>query len=62
MGVQMPATLIEIGFVTNPSEEKALAKSEHREKLAAALARAVETFGKRYDARRGVAAVSAPRP
>ncbi len=57
MGVQMPAALVEIGFITNPAEERDLASAEFRERVADALARAVFEFADRYDARRGV-----PRP
>lgn len=53
MSAEMPSALVEIGFVSNPAEELALRKAESREAIAAALARAVITFGKRYDARRG---------
>jgi N-acetylmuramoyl-L-alanine amidase len=53
MGVQMPAALVEIGFVTNPSEEKSLRKSGQRNAIAEALAAAVSDFASRYDARRG---------
>jgi N-acetylmuramoyl-L-alanine amidase len=55
MGVQMPASLVEIGFVSNPREAAALAKLARRREIADALARAVAQFGRRYDARRGVA-------
>ena len=54
MGVQMPASLVEIGFLTNPDEEKGLKKAGRRDAIAAALADAVSDFGRRYDARRGV--------
>lgn len=54
MGVQMPASLVEIGFLTNPDDEKVLRRSRQREELADALADAVMAFAKRYDARRGV--------
>lgn len=53
-GVQMPAALVEIGFVTNPEDERALASPRGREAIAEALATAVLEFGERYDARRGV--------
>ena len=53
LGVQMPASLIEIGFLSNPRDEKALSSDAHREAIAAAMTRAVLRFGKRYDARRG---------
>lgn len=55
MGVQMPASLVEIGFLTNPNEEKGLRRAARREEIAAALADAVIAFGARFDARRGVA-------
>jgi N-acetylmuramoyl-L-alanine amidase len=55
MGVQMPASLVEIGFITNPQEERALASKVRQEQIADALARAVHEFGRRYDARHGVA-------
>lgn len=54
MGVQMPASLIEIGFLSNPDDERALRDEKHRRAIAGAVARAVVAFGKRYDARRGV--------
>ncbi|MFP6640848.1 MAG: N-acetylmuramoyl-L-alanine amidase [Myxococcota bacterium] len=54
MGVQMPASLIEIGFLSNLQDEQNLAAVAHRNALVEAVARAVEAFGKRYDARRGV--------
>ncbi len=60
MGVQMPASLIEIGFLSNPSDEKALGREAHRRALVEAIGRAVVAFGKRYDAKRGVARLDAP--
>lgn len=57
MGVKMPAALVEIGFITNPTEERDLASPRYRDRVADALARAVFEFADRYDARRGV-----PRP
>jgi N-acetylmuramoyl-L-alanine amidase len=54
-GVQMPSTLVEIGFITNPAEAKRLRSSRERERIAAALVAAVLEFGERFDARRGVA-------
>ncbi|MBW2542689.1 MAG: N-acetylmuramoyl-L-alanine amidase [Deltaproteobacteria bacterium] len=53
-GVQMPAALVEIGFLTNRLDEKKLQRSEERDRIAAALTRAALEFGQRYDARRGV--------
>lgn len=54
MGVQMPASLIEIGFLSNPDDERALQSDARRDAIAKAIANAVLEFGKRYDARRGV--------
>lgn len=54
MGVRMPSTLVEIGFVTHPGEEGQLRKSNRKDAIADALARAVVEFGRRTDARRGI--------
>ena len=61
MGVQMPASLIEIGFLTNPDDEKGLRRGRRRDALAAALADAISDFGARFDARRGVRELGAAR-
>jgi N-acetylmuramoyl-L-alanine amidase len=53
-GVQMPSSLVEIGFLTNPREARRLESSRARDEIAGALAEAVLEFGRRYDARRGV--------
>jgi N-acetylmuramoyl-L-alanine amidase len=55
MGVQMPASLIEIGFLTNHEDEGALLAERHRDRIAKALARAIASFGERFDRRRGAA-------
>lgn len=55
LGVQMPAALLEIGFLTNPRDEAALRENATRDQLVAGLVKAVSEFGRRYDARRGVA-------
>jgi N-acetylmuramoyl-L-alanine amidase len=52
--VQMPAALVEIGFLTNRLDEQLLQGTEERDRIAAALVRAALEFGQRYDARRGV--------
>lgn len=54
MGVQMPASLVEIGFLSNARDAASLRRGARRDQLAEALARAVRRFGERYDARRGV--------
>jgi len=56
MGLEMPASLVEIGFVSNPQDARALASGDQRDRIADALARAVLEFGRHYDARRGIAA------
>ncbi len=56
MGVQMPAALIEIGFMSNSRDVGELSTDAYRDQISEALARAVFAFQKRYDARRGIAA------
>jgi N-acetylmuramoyl-L-alanine amidase len=62
LGVQMPSALVEIGFITNPEDERRLASAARRDGIAAALAQAVLEFGRRYDARRGVDGERPERP
>jgi N-acetylmuramoyl-L-alanine amidase len=50
-GVQMPAALVEIGFITHPSEEKAFRSRKGRGAIVFALENAVAEFQRRYDAR-----------
>lgn len=59
MGVRMPATLVEIGFLSNAQDERALRTEERRDAIADALTRAVIEFGTGYDKRRGVASAEA---
>lgn len=54
MGVSMPACLVEIGFVSNAKDERALRTAARRQTIADALARAVLRFGADYDKVRGV--------
>ena len=56
MGVRMPAVLVEVGFITNPEDEKALRRSAERERIASGLARAVAAFREQKDARAGLTA------
>lgn len=44
MGATMPAILIEVGFINNPSEEKLMKSSEYQLKIAQALFQSVQTF------------------
>ena len=54
MGVRMPATLLEIGFLSNRVEERVLGRSQHREDIASAISKAVIAFGADYDKLRGI--------
>lgn len=51
MGTQMPAVLVEIGFVSNPAEEGALRRGSRRQAIAGALARAITAYASQHDAR-----------
>ncbi len=52
-GVTMPAALVEIGFISNPEEEKNFQDEEFLKKIAQSLAKAIikfkETAGKRWE-------------
>lgn len=61
MGVQMPAALVEIGFITNARDERELGSEKRRARIAADLAGAILEFGRRFDARRGDAAAAQPK-
>jgi len=54
MGLRMPASLVEIGFLSNARDEHELASPARRDEIAEALAISIVRFGERYDARRGV--------
>ena len=49
MGATMPSALIEIGFVTNPEEERRLSSVEYQEQLAQAIFRGVVKYKERYE-------------
>lgn len=44
VGANMPAVLVEIGYLSHPDEEKALASAAHQDKVAQALFEAITTF------------------
>jgi N-acetylmuramoyl-L-alanine amidase len=46
-----PAVLVEVGFLSNKSEEKLLRRADHREKLAEGISRGIVEFGRRYQQR-----------
>lgn len=61
-GAAMPAVLIEIGFLTNPKEEKKLGAPEHREAIARAIYASLAEYKRRYDQRvRTAAKAEMPR-
>ena len=43
-GVQMPAILVEVGFITNRKEEKLLAKRKYRNRIAQAIAKGIMDY------------------
>jgi N-acetylmuramoyl-L-alanine amidase len=61
-GAAMPAVLIEIGFVTNPKEEKRLKESKYRDEIARAIFAGLVEYKKKYDARAREMAPSARAP
>jgi N-acetylmuramoyl-L-alanine amidase len=50
-GAAMPAILIEIGFVTNPKEERRLKETKYRDDIARAIFAGLAEYKKRYDVR-----------
>ena len=44
----MPAALVEVGFLSNPEEERLLNQRSFQENVARSLARAVREFFRRY--------------
>jgi len=61
-GAAMPAILIEIGFVTNPQEEKRLKESKYRDEIARAIYAGLAEYKATYDARARDQAPSARAP
>jgi N-acetylmuramoyl-L-alanine amidase len=50
-GAAMPAILIEVGFVTNPREERRLKDAKYRDDIARAIVAGLGEYKKRYDQR-----------
>ncbi len=46
IGARMPAVLVELGFITNPTEHQRLTKSTYRERLAEGIADGVAAYAK----------------
>jgi N-acetylmuramoyl-L-alanine amidase len=47
----VPSALIELGYLSNPTDERLLRSSKHRRRLASAIARAIDAYFVRYEAR-----------
>lgn len=66
LGAEMPAVLVEIGFISHPVEGKLLADAAHQERIARALRDAVHSFQSQVLAKRtaptDVKPVLAPTP
>lgn len=60
MGAAMPAVLVELGFLSNPDEEKKLQDPEYRGNLIAALARAIQRYKAQVENRPDPTAPAAP--
>jgi N-acetylmuramoyl-L-alanine amidase len=55
-GAAMPAVLVEIGFVTNPKEERKLKDSKYRDEIARAIVAGIAEYKRHYDQRLRAAA------
>jgi len=44
VGAQMPAVLVEVGFITHPTEAKRLVNSKYQKKLATGMANGIERY------------------
>jgi len=61
-GAAMPAVLVEIGFVTNPKEERRLKDPKYRDEIARAIFSGLAEYRKRHDPRARDAAPNARAP
>ena len=55
-GAAMPAILVEIGFVTNPREERRLRESRYRDEIARAIYAGLVEYKRYWDQRMRTAA------
>ena len=53
MGATMPAVLVEVGFITNPEEERQLRSADYQEEVAQAIFRGVMRYKERYERKLG---------
>ena len=51
MGLEAPAVLVEVGFVSHPEEAKTLSDAEYQAKLAHAITAGVKLFLSQLEAR-----------
>ena len=56
----MPSVLVEVGFISNPSDLKVMNSAEGRDKIAANLLEAFSVFKKRYDGTTDLSTVPGP--
>ncbi len=49
VGAEMPNILIELGFVSNKKDVRLLSKAQYRQKMAAAIFRAIKTYKEQYE-------------
>lgn len=60
--VKMPSILVELGFITNPAEEKFLVSNEGQDKLAKCIYNAFEKYKHEYDKRTVTQRTDNPEP
>jgi N-acetylmuramoyl-L-alanine amidase len=60
MGVEAPAILVEVGYISHPIEGKRLKDGRHQEKLAKAVAEGIRAFGARIAARESKGRIASP--
>jgi N-acetylmuramoyl-L-alanine amidase len=61
-GAAMPAILVEIGFVTNPREERRLKDPKYRDEIARAIFRGLADYKRAWDQRARAVTVPSPPP
>ena len=62
VGANMPAVLVEIGYLSNPEQEQALASARYQDQIAQALFDAIVQFRAQRRARRPSPPPVAARP
>ena len=60
MGAQMPAILVEVGFLSHPEESKLLSDKDYQARIAASLVRAIVSFGESGKRHKALAPVARP--